>query len=291
MFVTRFAPSPTGLLHRGHAFSALSAWRAAQDAGGRFLLRIEDTDFTRCRPEYEAAILEDLAWLGMDWDGPVRRQSDHRADYSAALERLRDMGVLYQCVRTRKELLALAGGAPHGDDPVDAQAFAGGPIPPVEETALLSEGRPFAWRLSLDRAGERLGGFEGLSWIEQGGDDPGVRIARPEVLGDMVLGRKDIGAGYVIASVVDDAAQGVTHVVRGEDLVETTSIQRVLQALLGLPTPVYCHHPLILGPDGKRLAKRDRSETLRDMRERGATAQEVIAGLVSPLRGKVAGEA
>ncbi len=286
-FTTRFAPSPTGLLHRGHAFSALTAWRAARDAGGRFLLRIEDTDFTRCRPEHEAAILEDLAWLGIDWDGPVRRQSDHRADYDAALERLRDMGVLYRCFRTRKELLARAGGAPHGDDPVDAQAFTGGPLPPVKETALLAEGRAFAWRLSLDRAREALGGFEGLIWIEEGGDDPGVRVARPEALGDMVQGRKDIGAGYVIASVVDDAAQGVTHVVRGEDLVETTSIQRVLQALLGLPTPVYRHHPLILGPDGKRLAKRDRSETLRELRERGVTAEEVMASrLLLPLREK-----
>jgi len=288
MFVTRFAPSPTGLLHRGHAFSALTAWRTARQAGGRFLLRIEDTDFTRCRPEYEAAILEDLAWLGIVWDGPVRRQSVHRADYDAALERLRGMGILYRCFRTRKELMALAGGAPHADDPVDAQASTGGPIPADEETALLAEGRAFAWRLLLERARETVGGFEGLTWVDQGGDDPGVRIARPEVLGDMVLGRKDIGAGYVIASVVDDAAQGVTHVVRGEDLVETTSIQRVLQALLDLPTPVYRHHPLILGPDGRRLAKRDRSETLRDLRERGVTAEEVIATL-PPLQGRGVG--
>lgn len=276
-FATRFAPSPTGLLHRGHAFSALAAWRAAREAGGRFLLRIEDTDFTRCRPEYEAAILEDLAWLGIDWDGPVRRQSDHRAGYSAALERLSDMGVLYRCFRTRKELLALAGGAPHRDDPADVQAFAGGPLPGAEEAVLLAEGRPFAWRLSLDRARERLGGFEGLAWIEQGGSDPGVRPCRPEVLGDMVLGRKDIGAGYVIASVVDDAEQGVTHVVRGEDLIETTSTQRVLQALLEVSTPVYRHHPLILGADGRRLAKREKSETLRHLRESGTTADEVMA--------------
>lgn len=275
MFVTRFAPSPTGLLHRGHAYSALTAWRAARDAGGRFLLRIEDTDFTRCRPEYEATILEDLAWLGIDWDGPVRRQSNHRADYDAALERLRDMGVLYRCFRTRKELMALAGSAPHGDDPIDGQAFFGGPIAPDAETAMLAQGRPFAWRLALDRAREKLGGFDGLTWIEECGANPGVRAARPEALGDMVLGRKDIGAGYVIASVIDDAAQGVNHVVRGGDLVETTSIQRVLQALLDLPTPIYRHHPLILGPDGKRLAKRDRSETLRDLRERGAAAEAV----------------
>lgn len=277
-FVTRFAPSPTGLLHRGHAFSALTAWTAAREAGGRFLLRIEDTDFTRCRPEYETALIEDLRWLGLDWDGPVMRQSERREAYDAALDRLREKGVLYRCFRTRKELMALAGGAPHADDPTDAGAFTGGPLSAEEEAALMADGKPFAWRLSLAAARDRLDGFERLTWVEEAAD-PGVRTARPEALGDMVVGRKDIGAGYVIASVVDDAAQGVTHIIRGEDLIQTTSIQRVLQALLDLPTPVYRHHRLLLGPDGKRYAKRDGSVTLMALREAGVTAVELRAEL------------
>lgn len=277
-FVTRFAPSPTGLLHRGHAFSALTAWTAAKRAGGRFLLRIEDTDFTRCRPEYEAAILDDLTWLGLDREGPVRRQSEHRADYDAALDRLRGMGVLYRCFRTRKELMALVGMAPHAGDPADVHAFAGGPLSPDEEAEELAKGRPFAWRLSLAAARERLGGFDALTWIEETAD-PGLKVATPGILGDMVLGRKDIGAGYVIAAVVDDALQGVTHVIRGEDLIETTSVQRVLQALLDLPTPTYRHHPLLLGPDGKRYAKRDGSVTLAALREAGMTAEALRAEL------------
>jgi len=281
-FVTRFAPSPTGLLHRGHAFSALTAFTAARDADGRFLLRIEDTDFTRCRPEYEDAILDDLNWLSLDWEEPVRRQSEHRPDYDAALDRLRDMGVLYRCFRTRKELMALAGMAPHADDPADAQAFSGGPLSPDEEAERIAAGQPFAWRLSLFAARERLGGFDRLTWVEEAAD-PGLKTATPETLGDMVLGRKDIGAGYVIASVVDDALQGVTHVIRGRDLIETTSIQRLLQALLDLPTPVYRHHPLLLGPDGKRYAKRDGSVTLAALREAGATAPELRSELGFPL--------
>lgn len=277
-FVTRFAPSPTGLLHRGHAFSALTAWTAAKEAGGRFLLRIEDTDFTRCRPEYEAAVFEDLAWLGLDWEAPVLRQSEHRADYDAALERLREMGVLYRCFRTRKELMALAGGAPHADDPADGFAFTGGPLSPAEEAEKLAEGRAFAWRLSLAAARERLGDLGRLTWVEEMAG-PGPVHATPERLGDMVVGRKDIGAGYVIASVVDDARQGVTHVIRGEDLIAATSIQRVLQALLDLPTPVYRHHRLILGPDGKRYAKRDRSQTLAELRAGGMTPEDLRAEL------------
>ncbi|WP_339931211.1 tRNA glutamyl-Q(34) synthetase GluQRS [uncultured Brevundimonas sp.] len=269
-FTTRFAPSPTGRLHKGHAFSALTAWQAAHDAGGRFLLRIEDTDFTRCRPEFEAAVLEDLTWLGLDWETPVRRQSDHRADYDAALERLRDMGVLYRCFRTRKERLALAGVAPHADDPADARAFDGGPHTPRDEADRLAAGEAFAWRLSLDRARDHLGGFGNLDWLEETAD-PGRHRAHPEVLGDMVLGRKDIGAGYVIATVIDDAAQGVTHVIRGEDLIAVTSVQRVLQALLDLPTPVYRHHSLLLGPDGKRFAKRDGAVTLAEIRAAGVS--------------------
>lgn len=277
-FTTRFAPSPTGRLHKGHAFSALTAWQAARDTGGRFLLRIEDTDFTRCRPEFEAAVLEDLTWLGLDWETPVRRQSDHRDDYDAALERLRALGVLYRCFRTRKERLALAGVAPHADDPADAGAFGAGPHAPADESNRLAAGEAFAWRLSLDRARQSLGGFDHLDWIEETAD-PGRHTARPEALGDMVLGRKDIGAGYVIATVIDDAAQGVTHVIRGVDLIAVTSVQRVLQALLDLPTPVYRHHPLLLGPDGKRFAKRDGAVTLAEIRASGVTAAALRAEL------------
>jgi glutamyl-Q tRNA(Asp) synthetase len=277
-FVTRFAPSPTGHLHKGHAFSALTAWSAAQDAGGRFLLRIEDTDFTRCRPEYEVAVAEDLAWLGLDWEQPVRRQSEHRPDYDAALERLRAMGVLYRCFRTRRELMALAGVAPHADDPNDPHAFSHGPHAPDDEAERLERGEAFAWRLSLDAARERLGDLHALTWVEER-VGPGVHRATPERLGDMVMGRKDIGAGYIIAAVLDDALQGVSHVIRGEDLIEVTSVQRVLQALLGLPTPVYRHHPLLLGPDGKRYAKRDRSVTLAELRASGVTAGALRAEL------------
>ncbi|CAN5455024.1 tRNA glutamyl-Q(34) synthetase GluQRS [soil metagenome] len=272
MFITRFAPSPTGFLHKGHAFSALTAWSAAKAVGGRFLLRIEDTDFTRCRPEYEVAIFDDLAWLGLDWETPVLRQSEQRAAYDAALDQLREMEVLYRCFRTRKELMALAGGAPHADDPNDPHAFSYGPMPADEEAARLAAGDAFAWRLSLDAARNRLGDLGRLNWVEEMAD-PGVVHATPERLGDMVVGRKDIGAGYIIASVVDDARQGVTHVIRAEDLIATTSIQRVLQALLDLPTPVYRHHPLLLGPDGKRYAKRDKSVTLAELRTGGMTAE------------------
>ena len=277
-FATRFAPSPTGYLHKGHALSALIAFRAAQAAGGRFILRIEDTDFTRCRPEFEAAIHDDLTWLGIDWEKPVLRQSEHRSDYEAAIARLGEMGVLYRCFRTRREQMALAGLAPHAGDPKDGQAFRGEPHPPEEEAAFLAEGRPFAWRLSLSAARDRLGDFERLTWTEEG-LEPGVKSARPATLGDMVVGRKDIGAGYVIASVIDDARQGISHVIRGVDLAELTSVQRVLQALLDLPTPVYRHHALVLDETGRRLAKRDGSTSLKTLRDAGLTREALLTEL------------
>jgi glutamyl-Q tRNA(Asp) synthetase len=279
--VTRFAPSPTGLLHKGHAYSALSAWTAAREADGRFLLRIEDTDFTRCRPEYTEAVFEDLAWLGLDWETPVRRQSDHRADYDQALEALREQGLLYRCFRTRKERLAVAGVAPHADDPADPAAFTGGPHAPEEEARRLDAGEAFAWRLSLEKAREQLGDLSQLTWIEEG-IDAGLHHARPEALGDMVMGRKDIGAGYVIASVIDDAAQAITHVVRGEDLIPMTSVQRVLQTLLHLPTPMYRHHPLLLDETGKRFAKRDGAVTLAQIRAAGTSPGDLRARLGFP---------
>lgn len=268
MFVTRFAPSPTGRLHRGHAFSALTAWTAAQHAHGRFLLRIEDIDATRCRTEFEAAIFEDLAWLGLAWETPVRRQSEHLADYDAALARLQAEGLVYRCFRTRSELASEFAAAPHG--PMDA--FRGEPLPADEEARRLSAGDGYAWRLSLDAAAAHLGGFADLDFNVE---SEGAVQARPEVGGDVVLARKDVHVAYHLAAVVDDALQGVTHVIRGEDLAEAAHVHRLLQALLGLPTPTYIHHRLILGPDGKRLAKRDHAETLQALRERGASPADL----------------
>lgn len=280
-FTTRFAPSPTGRLHKGHAFSALTAWRAAHEAGGRFILRIEDIDPTRCRPEFEAGIYADLAWLGLDWETPVRRQSDHLADYAAVVETLRGRGLLYRCFRTRKEILDAIGDAPHGP----AEAARPGPHPAEEEARLLGEDRPFAWRLSLDRAKEALGGaaWDALNFLEEGSGpdgETGLVKARPETAGDVVLARKDAGTAYHLAVTHDDALQGISHLIRGQDLFEATHIQRLMQALMGWPTPIYRHHRLLVGPDGRRYAKRDRSVTLADLREGGLTPEALRAELV-----------
>lgn len=273
-FVTRFAPSPTGRLHRGHAFSALAAFHAAREAGGRFLLRIEDIDATRCRPAFEAAIHQDLAWLGLSWEVPVRRQSEHLSDYRAALQRLEREGLVYRCFRTRKEIMAEIGQAPHGA----MEAFRGAPLPAGEEAERLAAGEPFAWRLSLAAAADRVGGFGALTFEEEGqgqAGETGTIPARPELGGDVVLARKDVGVAYHLAVVVDDALQGISHVVRGQDLFEAAHVQRLLQALLGLPTPTYRHHRLLTGPDGRRYAKRDRAETLEELRVRGVSAAEL----------------
>ncbi|HZV85744.1 MAG TPA: tRNA glutamyl-Q(34) synthetase GluQRS [Brevundimonas sp.] len=280
MFVTRFAPSPTGRLHRGHAFAALSAERAARNAGGRFLLRIEDIDPTRCKREYEAAILEDLVWLGLDWEQPVRRQSDHLSEYAGVVEALERRGLLYRCFRTRREVVDVIGNAPHGP----ADAVQPGPHAPDEEAALLAADRPFAWRLSLDRARDELGALAwgALSFVEQGEGPDGERgliPARPETAGDVVLARKDAGAAYHVAVTHDDALQGITHVIRGHDLFEAAHIQVLLQTLMGWPTPVYRHHRLLAGPDGRRYAKRDRSVTLGEIRAAGLSAADLRAEL------------
>ena len=265
IFVTRFAPSPTGFLHRGHAYSALTAFAAAQAARGRFLLRIEDLDRTRCRPEFVTAIHEDLAWIGLAWDQPARRQSEHLDTYAAALVKLKAKGLLYRCFKTRRDLEGEIAGAPHGA----MDAYRGAPLAAAEEAARVSAGEPYAWRLSLAAAERALGGFTGLTFAVEG---EGLVQARPELGGDVVLARKDGAVAYHLACVVDDAVQGVTHVIRGVDLAEAAHVQRLLQALLDLPTPAYRHHRLLAGPDGKRLAKRDRAETLRDLRARGMTA-------------------
>lgn len=280
MFVTRFAPSPTGRLHRGHAFSALTASAAARAAGGRLLLRIEDIDPTRCRPEYETAILDDLAWLGLEWEQPVRRQSEHLRDYAAVVDVLDRRGLLYRCFRTRKDILDAIGDAPHGP----AEAARPGPHPVGEEAAFLGEGRPFAWRLSLDRAHDLLGqrAWDALAFVEEGrGPDGehGLIRARPETAGDVVLARKDAGTAYHVAVTHDDALQGATHVIRGRDLFEATHIQVLIQTLMGWPTPVYRHHALLVGEDGRRYAKRDRSVTLGALRAEGMSPETLRAEL------------
>jgi glutamyl-Q tRNA(Asp) synthetase len=269
--VTRFAPSPTGYLHLGHVRSALEGWRAARRDGGRFLLRLEDIDRTRCRDEYAAAILEDLAWLGLNWDGPVRKQSEHFDDYRAALDQLDAMGVLYPCFCTRREIqaeIARAGGAPHGE--------AGPPYPGTcrgleagEVTEKQRSGLDYALRLDLAR-GLALTGQ--LDWVEEGRRQQ----TDPALLGDVVLARKEVPASYHLAVTVDDAIQGVTLVTRGEDLATATHIHRVLQALLGLPTPRYRHHRLLTDAAGRRLSKRDGARTIRSMREKGMSPAEIM---------------
>lgn len=276
MIVTRFAPSPTGYLHRGHAFSALTAYEAARAVGGRFLLRIEDIDITRSRPQFEAAIYEDLAWLGLEWEKPVRRQSDHLDDYQAALAALTADHLTYRCFKTRKEMAEAAASAPHGA----VEPFRSGPLPAEDEAARLAAGDPFAWRLSLDAAEQALAGRP-LTFIEEGagpnGEHGTITVDPALSGGDVVLSRKDVGVAYHLAVVIDDALQGVTHVIRGQDLYEAAHVQRLLQALLDLPTPIYRHHRLLVGPDGKRFAKRDQAETLRDLRARGITPQQLRA--------------
>jgi glutamyl-Q tRNA(Asp) synthetase len=270
-FVTRFAPSPTGYLHLGHAFSALTAFDAAQAAGGRFLLRIEDIDQGRARPEFEAALYEDLAWLGIAWEEPVRRQSEHMAAYEAALQQLIERNLVYRCFRTRREIAEAIASAPHGEV---EEAFRGEALPPDEETAKLAAGESFAWRLSLKKTRATFGPAYFTLVFE---DESGRVRAEPERHGDVVLARKDFAASYHLASVWDDALQGVTHVIRGEDLREAAHLHVLLQKLLDLPQPVYRHHRLILGADGKRLAKRDAAATLRSLRESGKSPADVRA--------------
>lgn len=281
-FVTRFAPSPTGLLHLGHGFSALTAYRAAKNAGGRFLLRIEDIDIIRCKPEFEQAIYDDLAWLGLDWEEPVRRQSEHFGDYEKALQLLRDKGVVYRCFKTRKEIADEIARAPHlSPEGPEGPQYVGEMLSAMEERALLAEGAPFAWRLSMERAREALSEeFDALTFVEEGAGpkgETGEIKATPEIFGDAIIARKDLGTSYHLASVIDDALQSVTHVIRGEDLFPATHLHRLLQALLDLPAPAYRHHHLITDEQGKRFAKRDKAAALSSMRESGATREGVFA--------------
>ena len=275
LFITRFAPSPTGYLHKGHAFSALTAFEAARAAGGRFILRMEDIDFTRCRPRFEAAIYEDLAWLGIAWEDPVLRQSEHLDDYLAALDRLRAEGLAYRSFKTRKQILEAMMSAPHGP----LEGYRGAPLAANDEQARLAAGEPFAWRLDLAAAERRAGPLTFFEAGEGPAGERGLIPVNPSGAGDIVLARKDVGVAYHLAVVVDDARQGVTEVIRGQDLFEATHVQRVLQALLGLPEPRYRHHHLMLGADGRRLAKRDAAESLRMMRARGVEPADVRRAL------------
>ena len=272
-FTTRFAPSPTGPLHLGHALSALTAFDAARAANGRFLLRVEDIDQARARPEFEAAIFEDLTWLGLNWEAPVRRQSEHMAEYARVLEDLAARQLVYRCFRTRKEVAEAIASAPHG---ASEDVFRGEALDPVEEAERLAAGEAFAWRLSLKKARAALGPAYFTLVFE---DETGLVRAEPERHGDVVLARKDFAASYHLASVWDDALQDVTHVIRGEDLREAAHLHVLLQRLLGLPTPTYRHHRLVLGADGKRLAKRDQSATLKALRESGKTPADIRAML------------
>ena len=278
-FVTRFAPSPSGCLHKGHAYSALIAYRAAQKAGGRFLLRIEDIDLERCKPKYTDGIYEDLTWLGLAWETPVRVQSQHFADYSAALSRLKVMGLVYPCFCTRKDIqteIANAERAPHGPD--------GALYPGTcrnknsdERERIIASGKAHAWRLDLAKALQVTG--SPLIWHDE---LKGDIAATPEILGDIVLARKDTPTSYHLSVVVDDAQQGITHVVRGQDLYHATHIHVVLQRLLGLPSPVYYHHSLLLDAQGERFAKRNKSATLQALRKSGVPLEQLIEELALP---------
>lgn len=281
-FLTRFAPSPTGLLHLGHAFSALTTFEAAQAEDGVCLLRIEDIDTTRCKPEFEMAVLEDLQWLGCDWPVPVRRQSEHFAEYHAVLDQLAARGLVYRCFKTRREIAEDIARAPHHPGEGPEGVIYPGPSEPMsaeEEAERLEAGDAFSWRLSITACREYLGArFDQLSFLETGfgseGETGEVR-ARPETLGDVILGRKDVGTSYHLACTHDDALQGVTHVIRGVDLFFATHLHRLLQELMGWPVPVYRHHALMLDEDGKRFAKRDQSLTLRALREAGETPASI----------------
>lgn len=274
--LTRFAPSPTGDLHLGHAYSAVLAHHAARAAGGRFVIRIDDIDGSRSREDYVAASLADLAWLGLAWDGEPLRQSDRLGDYAAALATLRARGLVYPCFCTRADIAASLA-APHGSPDGPAGAIYPGTC--RERSAAERERRmatdPHCWRLDMARAVLTTGA---LAWEEQG---QGERIADPLAHGDIVLARKDAPASYHLASTLDDAMMGVTHIIRGADLLASTDVHRLLQALLGLPTPLYRHHPLVCGADGRRLAKRDAAASLASLRAAGVDGPALAADLLA----------
>ena len=279
--VFRFAPSPNGYLHLGHALSALINFDMARAALGRFLLRIEDIDRTRCRPQFEQAIYEDLEWLGLTWEEPVRRQSAHFGDYRAALARLDALGLLYPSFESRGEIARMvaerdaAGDWPR--DPDGAPVYPGNAhsLSVKEREARMQSGAPYALRLNMKAALARVGS---LSFTETGAGpsgETGTLVARPQVWGDVILARKEMPTSYHLSVVIDDALQGITHVVRGRDLFFATGVHRLLQELLGLPQPVYHHHRLILDEHGRKLSKSTQATALRALRKQGATAADI----------------
>ncbi len=270
--IFRFAPSPNGELHLGHAFSALTCYAACRAANGRFLLRIEDIDPTRCRPEYEAAIFADLAWLGLTWEEPVRRQSEHMDAYAVALARLEAMDLIYPAFMSRAEIVAATAGPGWPRDTDGAPLYPGTDrdLAPAEAERRIAAGAPHALRLKMDAASARVGP---LSWQEGETRIP----AEPAAWGDVVLARKETPTSYHLSVVVDDALQGVTDVVRGRDLYHATSVHVLLQTLLDLPSPTYSHHRLILAADGRKLSKSDRDTSLRALRDAGRTPDDIRA--------------
>ena len=275
--VTRFAPSPTGLLHLGHAYSAMLAHDHARASGpsGRFLLRIEDIDPGRTRESHVAGVMADLRWLGLDWDGAVIRQSERLPLYAAALDRLRAQGLLYPCFCTRRDIaqeIAASAAAPHGPD---GAIYPGTcrRLPPTERAARIEAGEPHAWRIDMAAACAATGP---LDWHDA---QAGTVVAAPEQQGDVVLARKDAPVSYHLAVTIDDAAQGITDIVRGADLFAATHVHRLLQALLDLAVPRYHHHALLTDASGKRLAKRDGAPALADLRARGADPAALLAEL------------
>ena len=279
--ILRFAPSPNGFLHLGHAYSALLNHDMAREFGGRLLLRIEDIDTSRCRPEYEEAIYEDLRWLGISWQQPARRQSEHFADYAAAIAELESQGLLYPSFESRGELNALVadldrqGGWPRDPDGVPIYPGRARKMSAAERERRRAAGEPFALRLAMDRAVARAGV---LTWNETGAGphgQTGLVTAAPQMWGDVVLARKEAPTSYHLSAVLDDALQGVTDVMRGQDLFWSTSIHRLLQKLLGLPEPAYHHHKLILDAGGQKLSKSTQATGLRELRAGGATALDI----------------
>jgi glutamyl-Q tRNA(Asp) synthetase len=279
--VFRFAPSPNGYLHLGHAFSALLNFDSARQSGGRLLLRIEDIDRARCRPEYEAAIYEDLAWLGISWETPVRRQSEHLDVYRDAVGKLGAQGLVYPSFESRGEIAGLVAQreatGPWPRDPDGAPLYPGTAksLAPDARTRLIASGALYALRLDMEAASARAGD---LFWIEQGegpGGETGKVAAQPQIWGDVILARKETPTSYHLSVVIDDALQGVTDVVRGHDLFRSTAVHRLLQQLLDLPQPAYRHHRLVLDAAGGKLSKSTGATGLRELRAAGATAADI----------------
>ncbi|WP_020590949.1 tRNA glutamyl-Q(34) synthetase GluQRS [Kiloniella laminariae] len=267
----RFAPSPTGYLHLGHAYSALFSWQKAREVSARFLLRIEDIDTTRCRKIFEQALYEDLAWLGLEWEIPVRRQSEHLPEYQSALDKLAQRGLIYPCFCTRKDIaeeIGQSGNAPHGPDGVIYPGICKH-LSSSEQKDRKDGGAPYALRLHMDRALAQSGT---LFWQDLAAGDV---HATPEIFGDVVLARKDIATSYHLSVTLDDALQGITYVTRGRDLFEATHIHRLLQALLDLPVPRWHHHELVSDDQGVRLAKRHNALAIRVLREEGKKPDDI----------------